>query len=95
VEGRETPLSKVVVPMPKVTPIIGKQESEVAFEARIVAMANLLVGNYYALEHNSYTGFGMGDSIACSSWAVCFISLIRSPSRVYPKKDRLLLLLRC
>jgi hypothetical protein len=31
VETKETPLSKVMVPMPKVTPIIGKQESEAAF----------------------------------------------------------------
>jgi hypothetical protein len=60
VEKRETPLSKVVVPMPKVTPIIGKQESEAAFEARIIATANLLAGNYCVPEHNSYTGLWHG-----------------------------------
>jgi hypothetical protein len=31
VEMKETPLSKVVVPMPKVTPVIGAQESGAAF----------------------------------------------------------------
>jgi hypothetical protein len=45
VERKETPLLKVVVPMPKVAPTLGKQESEAAFEAWIVAVANLLVGN--------------------------------------------------
>jgi hypothetical protein len=35
VERRESPILKVVVPMPKVTPIIVKQESEAALEARI------------------------------------------------------------
>jgi hypothetical protein len=33
VDKKEVPLSKVMVPIPKFTPIIGRQESEVAFEA--------------------------------------------------------------
>jgi hypothetical protein len=60
VERKKTPLLKVEVPMMKVTPTIGKQESEAAFEARIVAAANLLVGNYCVPEHNSYTGLWHG-----------------------------------
>jgi hypothetical protein len=56
VETKETPLSKVVVPMPKVTPTIGAQESEAAFEKRIMNAANLLVGNYNIAEHNAYKG---------------------------------------
>jgi hypothetical protein len=60
VERKETPFSKVIVPMSKVTPIIWKQESEAAFQAWIVATANLLVGNYCVTEHNTYTGFWHG-----------------------------------
>jgi hypothetical protein len=40
VETRESPLSMVVVPMPKVTSTIKKQESWVAFKARIVVVEN-------------------------------------------------------
>jgi hypothetical protein len=43
---KETPLWKVMVPMSKVTPTIGNQESEVALEAQIVVATNLLVGIY-------------------------------------------------
>jgi hypothetical protein len=60
VEMKETPLSKVVVLMPKVTPIIGTKESEAAFEARIINVVNLLVGNYNVAEHNAYTGLHYG-----------------------------------
>jgi hypothetical protein len=56
VEMKETPLSKVVVPMPKVTPNIGKQQSGAAFKAWIIATSNLLVGNYCAMEHNTKMG---------------------------------------
>jgi hypothetical protein len=55
VEKKETPLSNVMVPMPKVNPIIAKEESEAAFEARIIATTNLLVDNYCIIEHNAYT----------------------------------------
>jgi hypothetical protein len=60
VEMKETPLSKVVVPMPKVTPTIGTKESEAAFETRIVNTANLLVNDYNVMEHNAYTGLHHG-----------------------------------
>jgi hypothetical protein len=56
----ETLLTKVVVRMPKITPIIGTQESETALEARIVVAANLLVGNYCVTEHNACTGLRHG-----------------------------------
>jgi hypothetical protein len=60
VERKETPLSKVMVPIPKVTPTIGKQESEAIFKAWIATAANLLVGNYGFTEHNAHTGLRHG-----------------------------------
>jgi hypothetical protein len=57
---KETPLSKVVVMMPKVTPAIEAKESEVAFETRIMNTTNLLVGKYNVAEHNAYTGLRHG-----------------------------------
>jgi hypothetical protein len=60
VERKETPLSKVMMPMPNVTPTIGKQKSEAAFKAWIVATANLLVGNYCMMELNSCMGLRHG-----------------------------------
>jgi hypothetical protein len=56
VEMKESPLSKVVVPMPQVATIIGVQESKAEFETRIVNAANLLVGNYNIAEYNAYQG---------------------------------------
>jgi hypothetical protein len=56
VETQESPLSKVVVPMLLVTTIIRAQESRAEFEARIVNVTNLLVGNYNIVEHNAYKG---------------------------------------
>jgi hypothetical protein len=53
---KERPLSKVMVPMPKVTPAIGAKETKATFETWIVNAANLLVGNYNVVEHNAYTG---------------------------------------
>jgi hypothetical protein len=49
----ESPLSRVTVSMPKVIPIIGKQEAGAAFEAWIAAAVNQLVGNYNATGHNA------------------------------------------
>jgi hypothetical protein len=60
VETKKTPLSKVVVPMLKVTPIIGTKESEADFELQIINAAILLVGNYNVAEHNAYTGLHCG-----------------------------------
>jgi hypothetical protein len=59
-ETKETPLSKVVVPMPKVTPTIGAQELVVAFKKQIMNAANLLVGNYNIAKHNAYKGLRHG-----------------------------------
>jgi hypothetical protein len=53
VETRELPLSKVVIPMPMVTPVIRAQETGAAFEARIASTANQLIGNYTTTEHAS------------------------------------------
>jgi hypothetical protein len=60
VEMKETPLSKVVVLMPKVMHTIGALESEAAFETQIVNAANLLDGNYNITEHNVYKGLRHG-----------------------------------
>jgi hypothetical protein len=61
VEMKETPLLKVMMPMPKVTPTIGNKESDAAFEAWIVVAANLLVSNYNVAEHNAYTRLRHGQ----------------------------------
>jgi hypothetical protein len=53
VETKETPLSKVVIPMPKVACVIGEQETGGTFEARIAMATNQLVGNYNATEHSA------------------------------------------
>jgi hypothetical protein len=53
VETKETPLSKVVVPMPRVTAIIRAQEPGAEFKAHIANAVNLLVGNYNVTEHNA------------------------------------------
>jgi hypothetical protein len=56
VETKESPLSKVVVPMPQVDTIIRTEESRVEFEAHIGNATNLLVGKYNVVEHNTYQG---------------------------------------
>jgi hypothetical protein len=53
VERKESSVSKVMVPMPKVTPTIRKHESEEAFIAWIIVATNLLVGNYCLMKHNA------------------------------------------
>jgi hypothetical protein len=57
---KRPPLSKVVVPMPQVTPIIGEQELGSTFEARIATVACLIVSNYNIVEHNAYKGLCHG-----------------------------------
>jgi hypothetical protein len=57
---KESPLSKVVVPMPQIDAAIKTEESRAEFEARIMNTANLLVGNYNVAEHNSYQGLWHG-----------------------------------
>jgi hypothetical protein len=58
---KETPLSRVVVPMPKVTSAIGVKETELSIETQIVNAANLLVGKYNVVEHNAYTRLQHGQ----------------------------------
>jgi hypothetical protein len=61
VETKETPLSKVVVPMPQVTAVTGTQEPGAEFEACITNTTNLLVGNYNVTEHNTCQGLRHGQ----------------------------------
>jgi hypothetical protein len=56
VETKESPLSKVVVPMSQVDTVIGTEESGAEFEAHIRNATNLLVGKYNVAEHNTYQG---------------------------------------
>jgi hypothetical protein len=58
---KSPPLSKVVVLMPDVIPIIGAEELGATFEARIASAASLLVGNYNMSEHNAYKGLWHGQ----------------------------------
>jgi hypothetical protein len=60
VERKESPLSKAMVPMPQVNPIIRAQGPEADFVAWIVNATNLLVGNYNITEHNAYKGLRGG-----------------------------------
>jgi hypothetical protein len=53
VEKMESPLSKVTVPMLKVTYTVGEREMGAAFEARIASVANQLTGNYNMSEHRA------------------------------------------
>jgi hypothetical protein len=53
VEKIESPLSKVIVPMPKMTAIIAEKETWAAFEARIASATNQLVGNYGTTKHHA------------------------------------------
>jgi hypothetical protein len=60
VEAKEPPMSRVVVPMPQLTPVIGAQEPGAAFEAQIANATNLLLGNYNITEHNTCRGLRHG-----------------------------------
>jgi hypothetical protein len=60
VKRKESPLLKVVVPMPQINTVIGADESGARFEARIINAANLLVGKYNVAEHNTYQGLRHG-----------------------------------
>jgi hypothetical protein len=61
VEMKESPLSKVIVLMPRVTTAIGQRESEATFVARIEKAVNELVGRYNIVEHNVYQGLRYGQ----------------------------------
>jgi hypothetical protein len=61
VETKETPLSRFVVRMLKVTPSIGEKETKSAFEMRVMNVANMLVGKYNVVECNTYTRLWYGQ----------------------------------
>jgi hypothetical protein len=60
VETKESPLSKVVVPMPQIDAAVKTDESRAKFGVRIMNALNLMVGNYNVAEHNSYQGLRHG-----------------------------------
>jgi hypothetical protein len=61
VETKESPLSKVLVPMPQVTAAIEEREAEAEFVSRIEDATNELVGRYNLTKHNSYQGLRHGQ----------------------------------
>jgi hypothetical protein len=60
VETKESPLSKVIVPMPQIMTTIEQWESEAKFVERIENATNELVGQYDIAEHNAYQGLRYG-----------------------------------
>jgi hypothetical protein len=60
VETKESPLSKVMVPMPQITAAIREWESEAKFVAHVENDVNLLVGNYNIADHKAYQGLRHG-----------------------------------
>jgi hypothetical protein len=55
-ERKESPMSKVLVPMPQITAAIGEREPEAKFVALIEDARNESVGRYNITEHNAYQG---------------------------------------
>jgi hypothetical protein len=68
VETKESPLSKVLVPMLQITATIGEWESEAQFVPRIEKAANELIGRYNLVEHKAYQGFSTCGSTIFSNW---------------------------
>jgi hypothetical protein len=60
VEMKESPLSKVILSMPRITTAIGQRESEATFLAQIQNAMNELVGRYNITEQNAYQGLWYG-----------------------------------
>jgi hypothetical protein len=60
VEMKESPLSRMTVPMPQVTTAIRERESGARFVACIEKAANELVGRYNLAEHKAYQGLCHG-----------------------------------
>jgi hypothetical protein len=60
VETKESPLSKVMVPMPQITTAIGQWESEAKFVVCIEHVVNLLVAKYNVAERKDYQGLQHG-----------------------------------
>jgi hypothetical protein len=69
VEVKESPLSKVVVPMPQVTIVIGALLRCRLQMSRICWWPTIILRNTMPIE-----GFGMGDSITFLSWPGCCAS---------------------
>jgi hypothetical protein len=57
---KESPLSKVVVPMPQVTITNEEQEHVAKFEVCIMNVVNLLVCHYDIADYNAYQGLQHG-----------------------------------
>jgi hypothetical protein len=79
VETKETPLSKVVVPMPQVTHVIWAQEPGVLLkhESRMPQVGRWAI--ILLLSITPIRASGLGDSTECLSWLACSASLARSP----------------
>jgi hypothetical protein len=60
VDMKESPLSKVVVPMPRITTTIGEWESGDSFVAHIEDATNELGGRYTVAGHIAYQGLRHG-----------------------------------
>jgi hypothetical protein len=57
---KESPLSKVMVLMLKITAAIREWKSKAKFVARVENATNLLVGKYNIVEHKAYQGLQHG-----------------------------------
>jgi hypothetical protein len=60
VEAKESPLSKVMVPMPQITVAIEERDSEAKFVVCVENVTNMLVGKYNIVEHKAYQGLRHG-----------------------------------
>jgi hypothetical protein len=76
---KESPLSKVIVSMPRITTTIREQESEAKFVVRIVDAANELVGRYNIAQHTAYQGLQHGWLNYILNWLEFFANPALSP----------------
>jgi hypothetical protein len=60
VEKKESPLSKVIVPMPQIGTAIREREFGAKLVACVLKAANELVGQYNLAEHKAYKGLHHG-----------------------------------
>jgi hypothetical protein len=61
VEMKESPLSKVIMPVPQIGSAIEERQSSAKFASRIEKAANELVGRYNLAEHKAYKGLHHGQ----------------------------------
>jgi hypothetical protein len=61
VETKDSPLSKVMVPMPQIGTAIRERVSSAKFAARVEKAADELVGRYNLAKHNAYKGLRHGQ----------------------------------